>query len=41
MTVCVAPEQADAAQALLRENGEQPVLIGEIRRGTGGVVIYE
>jgi phosphoribosylformylglycinamidine cyclo-ligase len=41
MTVCVAPQDVDAAVACLRASGAEPVLIGEVRRGTGGVVIYE
>jgi phosphoribosylformylglycinamidine cyclo-ligase len=41
MTVCVAPEDAAAAQAALRAAGEHPVVIGEVRRGAGGVVIHE
>jgi phosphoribosylformylglycinamidine cyclo-ligase len=39
MTVCVAAEHADRAVTLLRGNGEQPVVIGEVRRGDGGVII--
>ncbi|MBB6091419.1 phosphoribosylformylglycinamidine cyclo-ligase [Povalibacter uvarum] len=40
MTVTVAAEHADKAVKLLREQGEQPAVIGEIRRGDGGVVIH-
>jgi phosphoribosylformylglycinamidine cyclo-ligase len=40
MTVCVAAEHAERSLAILREHGEQPVVIGEIRRGSGGVVIH-
>jgi phosphoribosylformylglycinamidine cyclo-ligase len=40
MTVTVAAEHAEKAVKLLREQGEQPLLIGEIRRGDGGVVIH-
>jgi len=39
MTLNLAAEHADKALKLLREHGEQPVVIGEIRRGDGGVVI--
>ncbi len=39
MTITVAAEHADKAVKLLREQGEQPAVIGEIRRGDGGVVI--
>jgi len=39
MTVCVAPEHCDKALALLRDHGEAPVVIGEVRRGDGGVII--
>lgn len=41
MTVTVAAEHVDKALKSLRENGEQPAVIGEIRRGSGGVVIHE
>lgn len=39
MTVCVAAEHCDKAVRTLREHGEQPVVIGEVRRGDGGVII--
>jgi len=39
MTVCVAAEHVDRAVKVLREHGEQPVVIGEVRRGDGGVII--
>ncbi|MGH6610570.1 MAG: phosphoribosylformylglycinamidine cyclo-ligase [Burkholderiaceae bacterium] len=39
MTICVAAEHADKALNCLREHGEQPVVIGEVRRGDDGVVI--
>jgi phosphoribosylformylglycinamidine cyclo-ligase len=39
MTVCVAAEHAERALKVLREHGEQPVVIGEMRRGDGGVII--
>lgn len=40
MTITLAAEHVDKAIKLLREHGEQPVVIGEIRRGDGGVVIH-
>ncbi len=39
MTVCVAAEHCDKALRSLAEQGEKPVVIGEVRRGDGGVVI--
>jgi phosphoribosylformylglycinamidine cyclo-ligase len=39
MTVCVAAEHADKALKSLQVHGEQPVVIGEVRRGDGGVII--
>ncbi|HKS56952.1 MAG TPA: phosphoribosylformylglycinamidine cyclo-ligase [Steroidobacteraceae bacterium] len=39
MTVCVAAEHAERALKVLREHGEEPVVIGEVRRGDGGVII--
>jgi phosphoribosylformylglycinamidine cyclo-ligase len=39
MTVCVAAEHADKAMKSLHAHGEQPVVIGEVRRGDGGVII--
>jgi phosphoribosylformylglycinamidine cyclo-ligase len=39
MTVCVAAEHADKAMRSLSEHGEKPIVIGEVRRGDGGVVI--
>jgi phosphoribosylformylglycinamidine cyclo-ligase len=39
MTVCVAAEHGERALQSLREHGEQPIVIGEIRRGDGGVII--
>jgi phosphoribosylformylglycinamidine cyclo-ligase len=39
MTVCVAAEHCDRALKVLRNHGEQPVVIGEVRRGDGGVII--
>ncbi len=40
MTVCVAAEHCDKALEFLRGQGEQPVVIGEVRRGDGGVIIH-
>jgi phosphoribosylformylglycinamidine cyclo-ligase len=39
MTVCVAAEHTEKALQTLRAQGEQPVIIGEVRRGDGGVVV--
>jgi phosphoribosylformylglycinamidine cyclo-ligase len=39
MTLCVAATDADKAMEILRASGEQPVLVGEVRRGGRGVVI--
>ena len=39
MTVCVAAEHCERALKVLRDHGEQPVVIGEVRRGDGGVII--
>jgi phosphoribosylformylglycinamidine cyclo-ligase len=39
MVVCVAAEHGEKALQCLREQGENPVVIGEVRRGDGGVVI--
>jgi phosphoribosylformylglycinamidine cyclo-ligase len=41
MTVCVAAEHADKALRSLTEHGEQPVVIGEVRRGDAGVVVHK
>jgi len=41
MTVCVGPEHVELALKSLTESGEQPVIIGEVRRGSGGVIIHE
>jgi phosphoribosylformylglycinamidine cyclo-ligase len=40
MTITVAAEHVDKALQVLRENGEQPAVIGEIRRSDTGVVIH-
>jgi phosphoribosylformylglycinamidine cyclo-ligase len=39
MTVCVAAEHCERALKVLRDQGEQPSVIGEVRRGDGGVII--
>jgi phosphoribosylformylglycinamidine cyclo-ligase len=39
MTLCVAAPDADRALEVLRRHGEQPLLVGEVRRGGRGVVI--
>jgi phosphoribosylformylglycinamidine cyclo-ligase len=39
MTVCVGAEHAEKALNVLRDEGEQPIVIGEVRRGDGGVII--
>jgi len=41
MTVCVAAEHCDKAMQTLTQLGEQPVVIGEVRRGAGTAVIYK
>jgi phosphoribosylformylglycinamidine cyclo-ligase len=40
MTVCVGAEHVDAALACLKAQGETPVVIGEVRRGSAGVVVH-
>jgi phosphoribosylformylglycinamidine cyclo-ligase len=40
MVVIVAPENTDAAVAQLRASGEDAFLLGEVRRGSGGVLIH-
>ena len=40
MTITLAAEHVDKALRTLRDHGEHPVVIGEIRRGDGGVVIH-
>ncbi|HEY5808205.1 MAG TPA: phosphoribosylformylglycinamidine cyclo-ligase [Povalibacter sp.] len=40
MTVTVAAEHVDKTLNTLRDHGEHPVVIGEVRRGEGGVVIH-
>ena len=41
MVVCVGAEHADKAIKSLTEHGEQPLVIGEVRRGDGGVIIRQ
>jgi len=41
MTVCVAAEHCDKAMKTLTDLGEQPSVIGEVRRGDNGVVIHK
>jgi phosphoribosylformylglycinamidine cyclo-ligase len=40
MTITVAAEHAEKALKILTEHGEQPAVIGEVRRGDAGVVIH-
>jgi phosphoribosylformylglycinamidine cyclo-ligase len=40
MTVCVAAEHVETTLASLKSQGESPVVIGEVRRGSGGVVVH-
>lgn len=40
MTISVAAEHVDKALKSLKDSGEEPVVIGEIRRGNSGVVIH-
>ena len=39
MTIHLAPGDADRAIAILRESGQEAIVIGEVRAGTRGVVI--
>jgi phosphoribosylformylglycinamidine cyclo-ligase len=39
MTVGVSAEHCERALKVLRDHGEQPSVIGEVRRGDGGVII--
>jgi phosphoribosylformylglycinamidine cyclo-ligase len=39
MTVQVAPQDADRAVTILREAGQEALVIGEVKTGTRGVVI--
>ncbi len=39
MTICVAAEHTDKAMKCLKDQGEEPVIIGEVRRGDGGVIV--
>lgn len=40
MTLCVGPQYLDKALACLKASGEDARVIGEIRRGSGGVVVH-
>jgi phosphoribosylformylglycinamidine cyclo-ligase len=40
MTITIAAEHVDKALQTLREHGESPSIIGEVRRGDAGVVIH-
>ena len=40
MTICVAATDLDKALAVLKALGEQPLVIGELRAGNGGVVVH-
>ncbi|HLS81972.1 MAG TPA: phosphoribosylformylglycinamidine cyclo-ligase [Steroidobacter sp.] len=39
MTVCVAAVDVEKAMQTLRDHGEAPLVIGEVRRGDGGVIV--
>jgi hypothetical protein len=39
MTIHLAPANADRAVGILRDMGQEALVIGEIRAGTRGVVI--
>ncbi len=39
MIACVPPQHVDAALKSLLSSGEAPVVIGEVRRGSGGVIV--
>jgi phosphoribosylformylglycinamidine cyclo-ligase len=40
MTITIAAEHVDKALQVLRDHGENPAVIGEVRRGDAGVVIH-
>ncbi|HVF16674.1 MAG TPA: phosphoribosylformylglycinamidine cyclo-ligase [Steroidobacteraceae bacterium] len=40
MTITIAAEHVDKALQVLRDHGENPSVIGEVRRGDAGVVIH-
>jgi phosphoribosylformylglycinamidine cyclo-ligase len=40
MTITIAAEHVDKALQVLRDHGEKPSVIGEVRRGDAGVVIH-
>jgi phosphoribosylformylglycinamidine cyclo-ligase len=39
MTICVSATNADKAMSILKTLGESPFVVGELRRGNGGVVV--
>jgi phosphoribosylformylglycinamidine cyclo-ligase len=41
MTICVAPANLEKAMAVLKSLGEPAFVIGEVRRGQGGVVVQD
>jgi phosphoribosylformylglycinamidine cyclo-ligase len=41
MTICVSQQDADKALAALKAMGETPFIVGETRRGNGGVVVVD
>ncbi len=40
MTVTVGAEHVESALACLKAQGEAPIVIGEVRRGSGGVIVH-
>jgi phosphoribosylformylglycinamidine cyclo-ligase len=40
MTICVAAEHVETTLACLKSQGETPIVIGEVRRGSAGVVVH-
>jgi len=41
MTICVSAHDTDNAVAALKAMGEAPFIVGETRRGNGGVVVVD